>query len=100
MGAYVFVTGLGQSTAPARYVCAGCSVLTECRTAAIAGDEDGIWAGPAPPSAPGPPPPDRVKPRSLRWRYPRSGGFGRGPYSLRSTELVTRSREWVVTSPA
>lgn len=45
MGADRFITAHGVSTAPARYICATCSVVAPCRAAAIAGDELGIWGG-------------------------------------------------------
>ena len=35
----------GQPTEPAKTVCAGCLVATECRSAGIDGRELGIWGG-------------------------------------------------------
>jgi hypothetical protein len=40
-----FFPSLGEPSAPALAVCAGCLVSVECRAAAFDGNEQGIWAG-------------------------------------------------------
>lgn len=46
VGVDVFFPERGQSTAPAKALCAGCSVRSDCMAEASANDERwGIWAG-------------------------------------------------------
>jgi WhiB family redox-sensing transcriptional regulator len=47
MGPDRFFPELGESAAPARDICAGCGVLTECLEYAMASESGaaGIWAG-------------------------------------------------------
>jgi WhiB family redox-sensing transcriptional regulator len=45
MGPELFFPELGESTAPARAVCAACGVLQECLDYALTSPMGGIWAG-------------------------------------------------------
>jgi WhiB family transcriptional regulator, redox-sensing transcriptional regulator len=46
MGPALFFPGLGESTAPAKAVCAGCEVRSECLDAVVSDQRaPGIWGG-------------------------------------------------------